>query len=219
MKQKMKIAMDLLMTILLFMLNGYQFYSESLHEWLGVMIFICFILHNALNFNWYKTIRKGRYSKVRIIYLIINFLVFICMLMQMYSGIVMSRHVFSFLNLHGSISFVRRMHILGAYWGFLLIGVHLGMHWNILIKHIGFNKIKQTKFLGILFAIYGIYAFIKRQFPTYLFLKSEFVFMDFNEFPLFFYIDYVAIMGLCIFITNYGMKFLLNKKMIENKSM
>lgn len=219
MKQKMKIAMDLLMMILLFILNGYQFYSESMHEWLGVMILVCFILHNALNFNWYKTIRKGRYSTVRIVYLIINFLVFICMLMQMYSGIIMSRHVFSFLNLHGAMSFVRRMHILGAYWGFLLIGVHLGLHWKTLIKRMWGNSRKYEKFpsklsfvVGTMITLYGIYALFKRQFPTYLFLKSEFVFMDFNEFPLFFYIDYLAIMGLCIFITNYGMKFILNKR-------
>lgn len=28
----------------------------------------------------------------------------------------------------------RRFHILGSYWGFLLMNVHLGLHWNMVIR-------------------------------------------------------------------------------------
>ena len=220
----MKIVIDVFMMLLLFALSGYQFLSASMHKWLGIMIFVCFILHNALNFNWYKNVIKGNYSTIRMLYLIINALILIAMFVQMYSGIAMSRYVFPFLKLSGTMSFVRRLHILGAYWGFVLIGLHLGMHWNSFIKRIWSRKRKHMKsvsklscVIGIVIALYGLYAFFKRHFPTYLFLKSEFVFMDFNEYSLFFYIDYIAIMGLCIFISNYAMKFLLNKKTIESR--
>jgi len=37
-------------------------------------------------------------------------------------------------------------------------------------------------------------------------LKSEFVFLDYGESKLLFYIDYLALMGLCIFIAHYGAK-------------
>ena len=70
--------------------------------------------------------------------------------------------------------------------------------------------------LSMIIALYGIYAFLKRDFLTYLFLKSEFVFMNFSEFQLFFYIDYLAIMSLCVFIAHYGTKILLNKRMQYN---
>ena len=53
---------------------------------------------------------------------------------------------------------------------------------------------------------YGVWAWIRRDFPTYLFLKSEFVFLDYGESKLLFYIDYLALMGLCIFIAHYGAK-------------
>ena len=76
-----------------------------------------FIIHNVLNFHWYSKIIKGRYSIIRIIYLVINILVLISMLVQMYSGIVMSQYILTSLNIPGHISTVRKLHILGAYWG------------------------------------------------------------------------------------------------------
>ena len=56
---------------------------------------------------------------------------------------------------------------------------------------------------GLAAVIYGIFAFVKREFVTYLFLKSEFVLMDYAEPKILFYIDYLAIMGLCIFVARY----------------
>ena len=58
--------------------------------------------------------------------------------------------------------------------------------------------------IGLTIAGYGLWAFIGRDFPTYLFLKSEFVFWDYNEPKILFYIDYLALMGLCIFIAHYS---------------
>lgn len=217
MRKHIRIFIDILMTILLFMLNGYQFFSESMHEWLGIGLLVCFIAHNVLNINWYKTLNKGRYSAVRKIYIVVNLFVLFSMLVQMYSGIAMSRHVFRFLDLGNSMISARRLHILGAYWGFLFISLHLGLHWGTLTRKL-FKKCKdKSKYLFILaslIAVYGIYAFIKRNFITYLFLRNEFVFMDFNEFPLFFYLDYCAIMGLCIYIAHYGTKMLMKRKKV-----
>lgn len=50
---------------------------------------------------------------------------------------------------------------------------------------------------------YGIYAFIKRDIGDYMFLRSHFVFFDYEEPPLFFYMDYIAVMGLFIFLGYY----------------
>ena len=43
---------------------------------------------------------------------------------------------------------------------------------------------------------------------TYLLLKSEFVFLDYGESVFLFYIDYFALMGLCIFVAHYLSKLL-----------
>ena len=62
--------------------------------------------------------------------------------------------------------------------------------------------------LGAVIAVYGLTVFFRRNFPTYMFLQTEFVFLDFGELPLLFYLDYLAMMGTFIFIAYYAAVFL-----------
>ncbi|MDE7193007.1 MAG: hypothetical protein K2O14_03450, partial [Oscillospiraceae bacterium] len=57
--------------------------------------------------------------------------------------------------------------------------------------------------VGTAIAGYGVYAFIKRDLAQYLFLKTQFVFFDFEEPLIFFILDYMAIMGLFVFVGHY----------------
>ena len=214
-KAKRKIFVDILMTILLLFLNGYPFWGEVAHEWAGAGLLVLFIIHNILNRSYYRRIFKGTYTPARIVLLITDLLLLAVMLMQMYSGIVLSRHVFDFLPAESGLGLARRLHILGAYWGFLLVGFHLGLHWNTaagaMRRRLASERRKavpQTCFTAIaaMIAGYGIFVFFKRDFPVYLFLRSEFVFLDFSEPPALFYLDYLALMGLCIFAAHFGRK-------------
>ena len=223
-KMAVKLAADIGMTLALLFLMGYQFWGETAHEWVGAIMFVLFILHHALNFNWHKRIFKGKYTPMRTLTLCVDILVLLAMLALMYSGIVMSRHVFAFLSVERGLALARRLHILGAYWGFLLMSVHLGLHWNMILGMVKKRaKLKPSKVRSIalfctsaLLAVYGIYVFIRRDFATYLFLKSEFVFLDYSEPKLLFYFDYLALMGLCIFIAHYGSKLCRRKKEVRS---
>lgn len=164
---------------------------------------------------------------MRIFMLVIDVLVLISMLAQIYSSIVMSRYVFDFLPFNGGMSLARRLHILGAYWGFLLMGLHLGLHWNIILgtlrKAVRIKKGSKIPDIaafitGLAIDGYGVYVFVKRNFLTYLFLKSEFVFLDYSEPKILFYIDYLALMGLCIFIAHYSTKLIRKFKKKSEES-
>lgn len=225
MKQKVviKLAVDILMTLALLFLMGYHLWGETLHEWVGTGMLLLFIAHHILNGYWHKSLFKGKYNTMRILTLCIDILVLVSMLAQMYSGIVMSRYVFDFLPGVDGMSLARRLHILGAYWGFLLMSLHLGLHWNMILgisrKAAGIKNKSKTRSIiafiaGLMIAGYGMWAFISRNFSTYLLLKSEFVFLDYSESNILFYIDYFALMGLCIFIAHYCTKMIqkLRKK-------
>lgn len=214
-KAIIKLSVDVLMTLALLFLMGYHLWGEALHEWVDAGMLILFIAHHILNGHWHKTLFKGKYSVLRITTLCVDLLVLLAMFAQMYSGIVMSRYVFGFLPSTGGLSLARRIHILGAYWGFLLMSLHLGLHWNMILVMLrktarikSGSKVRSiTAFIvGLVIAGYGVWAFIGRDFPTYLFLKSEFVFWDYSEPKILFYIDYLALMGLCIFIAHYSTK-------------
>jgi hypothetical protein len=43
---------------------------------------------------------------------------------------------------------------------------------------------------------YGVYAFIVRQFGERMFLRIDYAFFDYEEPAVFFFLDYIAVMGL-----------------------
>lgn len=56
--------------------------------------------------------------------------------------------------------------------------------------------------IGLLIAVYGAFVFIDRDFPTYLFLQSEFVFLDYGEPIWSFYLDYISLMGFWVILAH-----------------
>ena len=216
-------TIDVLMTAALLFLMGYQFWGETAHEWIGAGMFVLFLLHHILNGSWHKNLFRGKYPPIRIFLTAIDVLILISMIAQMYSGIVLSRHVFAFLPIESGLAFARRLHILGAYWGFLLISLHLGLHWNMVLGAVKRKfpvTSQRVRYLsvgiGLAVALYGTWVFVKRDFAAYMFLQSEFVFMDYEEAKVLFYLDYLALMGTCIFISHYVGKLLRSLKRKES---
>lgn len=204
-KAILKITLDVIMTLALLFLMGYQFWGDAPHEWVGSGMFVLFLIHHLLNGSWHKNLLRGKYTPMRVLMLCIDVLVFIAMILEMYSGIVMSRYVFSFVKIKGGMMLARRLHILGAYWGFALLSLHLGLHWNMLMgmakKRLGLVKPSKGRAIvlflaGLTVAVYGLAVFLRRDLPSYMLLQNEFVFMDFAEPKLLFYLDYLAMMGL-----------------------
>lgn len=209
-KQIIKIVIDVLMTVVMLLLMSYSMVGEAVHEWLGIGMFVLFIVHHILNSNWSRSLFKGRYTPFRILQTVLVVLALASMLGSMVSGIVLSRHALSFLPISGGQSWARTLHMLSAYWGFVIISLHLGLHWNIMVgmaKRM-FHKPSAirtwiVRTVGLLVAGYGVYAFVKRQIGSYMFLKIQFVFFDYEEPLILFLADYIAVMGLFVFIGHY----------------
>lgn len=210
-RMKGKIAIDVIMTVLLLFLMARQITGESAHEWLGAAMFVLWIAHHVLNRNWYGRLFKGKYTALRIFQTALNFAVLLSMAGMMISGIILSREVFAFLPVSGGVAMARQMHICSAFWGFVLMALHLGIHWNMIIGMV--RKITGPVFSGplriclrlaaALIAAYGLYAFLKNQFLSYMFLTTHFVFFDFERPVLLFFTEYLAIMGLFVFLACY----------------
>lgn len=223
-KARLKIGIDILMTLGLLFLMGYQFWGDAAHEWAGAGMFFLFILHHLLNGSWHRNLLRGKYNPSRIFMLIINIPLFAAMLGLMISGIMLSNHVFAFLNIHGGMSFARLLHMVSSYWGFVLMSLHIGLHWGRLLgiaRQTGNQENRgQTasrigkilpRILGAMIAVYGLTVFIRRDLLTYMLIRTQFVFLDFGESPLRFYIDYLSMMGTFIWIAYYCSALTRNK--------
>lgn len=222
-KMKIKIAADIGMTVLLMLLMAFEMVGREAHEWIGIGMFVLFVLHHILNRTWIKNLFKGKYTPFRILQSVIAMAVLISMIASMVSGMVLSRYAFSFLNIEGGRNWARTIHMLAAYWGFAGMSVHLGLHWSMMIG-MAKKMMKEPsqirsligKIIGILIALYGIYAFFKREIGIYMTLQSSFVFFNFEEPIVFFFLDYLAVMGLFIWIGHYSSKWI--KKLGKTKN-
>lgn len=220
-KQTVKICVDMAMTLGLLFLMGYHLWGDTAHEWAGAGILVLFLCHHVLNWRWWRGLFKGKYTAIRILQVIIDLLVLAAMLGLMVSGVILSNEVFAFLRIRGHLSFARRLHMASAYWGFLLMAAHLGLHWGSFLKK--FQKTRLSgklqsilpTLLGAAIAAYGVAAMVKRDLVTCLFLRAEFVFLDFSESKILFYLDYLAIMGTFIFLSYFSAK-LLRKQKVRN---
>ena len=199
-----KLLIDLFMTLLMLLLMTYALVGEGLHEWLGVGMFALFIAHHLLNLSWHKNLARGSYSASRAVGLALDVLVFICMLCLIWSSVVLSRYVFAPLGARGDIALARVLHLLGSYWGFVLMSVHLGLHWRMVTGILGRKNAAPKsaarawllRISALALSAFGLYAFIQNRLLDYLFFRTQFVFIDFSK-PLWLALaEYLGIMTL-----------------------
>lgn len=206
MMKRLKIIIDLLMVFLLPLLMGYSLVGELYHEIIGIAIGVLFAVHIALNRRWFAALFKGRYNIRRIVTTVVNLLLIVCVLTSMVSGIFLSKYVFRFLGIKAFSSLMRSLHMLAAYWGFIIMSFHAGTHGSRMmskLKHKPAKYVLSPAFL--LLSAYGVYAFNKRGFADFLFSKVMFVFFDYSEPFIFYYLDYLSVMVLFMtlgFLTN-----------------
>ena len=197
MKNKLKRILDIVMTLMLPCLMTYELIGQETHEILGLCTVGLFILHHAMNWQWHRNLFKGKYTAYRAVLTALDILMIVVFIDQAVTGIMMARHVFPGLPHVGRRSFARVLHLLGAYWGFTLCCLHAGMHMTGMIRKwvgkTGMARIFPAA-LALCISGYGVYAFIRRGLPRYMTLQEQFVFFDFEEPLVLFFLDVIAMM-------------------------
>ena len=144
---------------------------------------------------------------------------FAVMILLPVSGIVMSKHLYTFLPTDGLSAIARTAHLLLSYWGFALLSMHLGLHTDIWLNRL---KKKKAAFIPLavvltLIAAYGVYAFISNHLYEYMFLQMQFVFFDFDKPLILTFGEHLSMIVLFTW-TGYWLKELLKFTRRKNKS-
>ena len=213
------------MVLLLPLLMAYSLVGEAAHEYLGIGMFLLFVTHHILNIAWWKHIFCGKYTLLRILGTAVNLTLAMIMLALPISGMMLSRHVFRFLHFNGA-SMARTVHLMASYWGLVLMSFHAGMNGNVMMGM--FRKAAHTqqtskirtwslRVIAVLLAICGIHAFVKNRISSYLFLRTQFVFIDFSQPVVLALLDYLAIIAFFAIIGYYISKLIKMQVKMQKK--
>ncbi len=203
-----RMTIHLLMTALLLFLTAYPITGQALHEWLGIGMLLLFLVHNLFHIRWYGNLRKGTYSLQRLLQTLLPFCLSLSLLCLGYSGIILSRHVFAALPVHGPLATARALHMAASCWTVVLIGIHLGMHWGTVAgrlrkllqdRKLPDISIRAIQLVAICLAGYGLLCFIQKDTLAFMFLQKQLVFSDFAQSALSTLVQSLAIMSFWIF--------------------
>lgn len=212
---------DMSMVILLPLLMARSLLGDAVHEWSGIAMAGLFILHHILNRGWYKGLRRGRYNAVRILGTVTDLLLLADMIALPVSGLLMSRHVFAYLNVGAGMALTRTVHLPASYWGLVLMSFHAGLHGEAVIgmlrkaaniKRASAARTVILRVIAALLGLWGVLAFIRREIGSYLLLQNQFVFFDFGQPLIFFMADYTAVMALFAMAGYYSAKLLKRQR-------
>jgi len=214
-----KLGNDLVMTILMLIAMAYYITGNMVHEVVGVVVFSLFIIHNFLNRRWYKAIFKGKYNVRRIIQIGINLLFLVTMTLMILSAVLISSDLFPYIHI-GSDMTPRQIHVQTAYWGFIIMSIHIGLSWVMIIGSVrrmtrinGTSHIRtiMLRVLAVLIVAYGVRSSFEGDMGSKLFLYSPFGWSHDNS-TIRFLIDHLSIMGIYICGTHYALKFVQNQE-------
>ena len=128
-KREFKIGVDVLMMILfLYLMSYHPGGGLLLHAYLGCALFVLFILHHALNWNWHRTLFQGKYNLRRSLTSGTDVLLLGAMVMAMVSSWHIASMALPFEFLPPPRNTWRDLHVAATAWCFVLMAFHLGLH-------------------------------------------------------------------------------------------
>ncbi|MDR3363271.1 MAG: DUF4405 domain-containing protein [Desulfovibrio sp.] len=209
-----RLILDFLMAILILFALAYRITGDVTHEWTGVCAFALLVMHNVIHWPWYRRIFQGRFNFRRILNTIVNILLLVTSATLIITGLLHSRTILSFMQFSGEM-LLRQTHTFAAYWCLLIVSIHIGMHWEIIIdimlkrmKNMDISRLPAIvmRCIAAIVMIYGLNSFFERDMPAKLFLGYSFDFWDENKNSIIFFTNSISIMAVYISITHYSIK-------------
>ncbi len=133
-----KLAIDILIFVGFLVAMDPRSTGIAVHEWLTVASMTAVIIHLLLSWDWIVQLTKHFFTmsvlRPRINY-VLNALLFIDVILIMYTGIMISESFVPFLGFSLPRNFgMRELHDLTANLFVPLLGLHTALHWNWIVN-------------------------------------------------------------------------------------
>lgn len=115
--------------------------GNTLHEWLGIALAAAIVTHLLFHWKWLVSLTKSFFQNLfhssRLNY-VMNLFFFIAMTGAIFSGLMISKDVMSFLGIQLDVSRSwKTIHNLASDASLILLGIHFALHWKWILTNVG----------------------------------------------------------------------------------
>ncbi|MGI6221511.1 MAG: hypothetical protein ACOYIP_06570 [Coriobacteriales bacterium] len=171
--------------VLLVLVMATALVQEAPHEFLGIALFVVIIVHIVGHRRYFANLARGRYTAVRVLGLVAIVGLLACIVGQLVSCIVLSKHALAFLPVTSGAAWARRVHMLCSYWAFVFAFAHLGLQVKAMLRAGKGKRGKSSAWAArIVFAavaVYGAISFVQLGLGGYLVGAVPFAAADFES--------------------------------------
>ncbi|SNB74373.1 MULTISPECIES: DUF4405 domain-containing protein [unclassified Agrobacterium] len=212
---RIRLLLDLLAVVLIIACLAYWWLDNLSHELFGTVLFALVIVHNVFNRRWYGGVAKRKMDAARFVNLLTIACLAIGMTVMFITSLLISRNIFPFMAIDGAFA-VREMHMFAAYWVLLIVAIHLGTRWQVVmnvgrdlfgISDPNIYRTAALRLMALVIAAWGLKSCSEMALGTKLMLQYSLDMWDFNESSLGFFLNYGAIVGMFACGTHYGLRF------------
>jgi hypothetical protein len=207
----LRMVLDTIAACLLLAGLAYYWVDNTTHELIGTGMFLLVAVHNVFNRRWYGNISRHRRQGSGLMNIVTTAILLTTMLVLLVSSVLVSRTVFGFLGYEGGPT-ARQVHLVAAHWAVLVVGIHLGMRWSLVMQTVRtrlglaqHNRLCTVvlRVLAAAIALHGVQSSTTMVFGSKLFLIDVMDMWDFNAEAMRFFLNFASIMGLYIALGHY----------------
>ncbi|WP_200845094.1 DUF4405 domain-containing protein [Roseomonas sp. 18066] len=175
-------------------------------------MFLLLILHNVLNRRWWSRLPQARRETRGLFNTALTLLLLGCMLALLVTSIMISNALSGLLSAFGGFT-VRQIHTLAAYWALVIVAVHLGLRWPMLMGAarglFGLDRPSKARAwllraAAAAIAVQGVCSAFVLGLGGRLSMQVSLDWWNFEDSVAGFFLHCLAIAGLCIALTHYG---------------
>jgi hypothetical protein len=215
----MRLTFDLIAAGLLLLGLAYWWLGNTVHEVVGTGMFLLVIVHNVVNRRWYGRIPKEKRHGRGLFNVGITLLLLVAMLSLLVTSVLISNTLSGIMSAYGGFT-VRQIHTLAAYWVLVIVSIHLGLRWPMIMgvarTLFGISKANVVRTLAlraiaIAIAAHGVWSSFELGLGTKLAMQVTLDWWNFEESVSGFFLHCIAIAGLYMSLTYFAMKWLQHR--------
>lgn len=215
-----RLALDFTAAGLLLVALAYYWLNNAVHEVVGTGMFLLLISHNIFNRRWWGGVARQRREPRNVVTTAMNLSLLITMLTLLVTSVIISETVFNFLPIRSDFT-SRQVHAAAAYWALIIVAIHLGWHWHMIMAVVATRlgittpstlRIALLRALALCLAAFGVASWVEVSVASKLLMQMSLVGWDFATSMPAFFLHHLAIVALCASVAHYAMMFLKNRR-------